>query len=42
MKDDFSVLISMERIKLEKCAVRDGVRGGMKVAEESHLSRPLI
>ena len=37
MKDDFSVLTSMERIKLEECAVRDGVRGGMKEAEESCL-----
>lgn len=37
MKDDFSMLTSTERIKLEKCAVREGVRGGMKEAEESCL-----
>ena len=42
MKDDFSVLTSIERIKLEECAVRDGVRGGMKEAEEFCLSCPLI
>jgi len=40
MKGDFSMLTSTERIKLEKCAVRDGVRGGMKEAEGSRLSRP--
>lgn len=42
MKDDFSMLTSTERIKLEKCAVREGVRGGMKEAEESCLSCLLI
>lgn len=42
MKDDFSVLASIERIKLEKCAARGGIRRGMKEAEESGLSHPLI
>lgn len=42
MKDDFSMLTSTERIKLEKSAVREGVRGGMKEAEESCLSCLLI
>lgn len=42
MKDDFSMLTSMERIKLEKCGVRDVMRGGMKETEESHQSHLLI
>lgn len=42
MKDDFSMLTSIERIKLVKCVVRDGVRRGMNEAEESPLSYLLI
>lgn len=42
IKDDFSLLTSTERIKLEQCAVRDGMRGGMSEAEESCLSCLLI
>lgn len=42
MKDDFSMLTCMERIKLEKRGVRDVVRGGMKETEESRLSHLLI
>lgn len=42
MKDYFSLLTSVERIKLKKYAVRDGVRGVMKEAEEYCLSCPLI
>lgn len=34
--------VSTERIKLQKCAVRDGMREGMKEAEESCLSCLLI
>lgn len=37
IKDDFNMLTSTERIKLEQCAVRDGMRRGMKEAEESSL-----
>lgn len=42
MKDAFSMLTSMEGTKLEKRAVRDRVRGGMKEAAKSYLSCPLV
>ena len=41
-KGDFSVLTSMETIKLEECAVRDGVTGGMEEAAVYRLARTLI